>query len=132
MADSTDYTKWLDRAGQDLKLIEVIYKEGLEGLEDSFCYTCQQAAEKLLKAFIVKNEKNAPRSHDLLYLLGVYKKHDDSVLSLTDALTILNEYSVSARYPNDFEDKRTIDEAKEAYGCISEVKNVIKASIEKY
>lgn len=126
MADSTDYTKWLDRAKQDLKLIEVIYKEGLEGLEDSFCYTCQQAAEKLLKAFIIKNEKNVPRSHDLLFLLGLCKKYNDSVLKLTDELTVLNEYSVSARYPNDFEDKRSIEEAKEAYSFINEVKNVIR------
>jgi len=91
MADSTDYAKWLDRARQDLKLIEIIYEEGLEGLEDSFCYMCQQAAEKLLKAFIVKNEKNGPRSHDLVFLLGLCKKYDDSLIKLVDALTVLND-----------------------------------------
>ena len=131
MADSTDYTKWMDRAGQDLRLIEVIYKEDLEGLEDSFCYMCQQAAEKLLKAFVVKNEKSVPRSHDLLYLLGICKKHDPTVLALTDALTVLNEYSVSARYPSDFEDKRTVEEAEEAYNFIIEVKNVISGYLSK-
>ena len=73
MADSTDFTKWLDRANQDLKLIEVINNDGLEGLKDSFCYMCQQAAEKLLKAFIVKKEKSSPRSHDLVFLLGLCK-----------------------------------------------------------
>lgn len=131
MADSTDYTKWLDRAGQDIKLIDVIYKEGLEGLEDSFCYTCQQAAEKLLKAFIIKNERNVPRSHDLLFLLRICKKYDDSVLNLSDAITVLSEYSVSARYPSDFEDKRTVEEAKEAYDYIVEVKNTFKPFFEK-
>ena len=125
MADSTDYSKWLERAGQDLRLIDVIYREGLHGLEDSFCYMCQQAAEKLLKAFIVKKEKCAPRSHDLLYLLGMCKNYDAAVLALTDALTVLNEYSVSARYPSDFDDKRTIEEANEAYNFIIEVKNFI-------
>jgi hypothetical protein len=38
MADSTDYLKWLERAEQDLKLVDIIFKEGLKGLEDSFCY----------------------------------------------------------------------------------------------
>ena len=47
MADSTDFAKWLERAGQDLKLVDVIYKESLEGFEDPFCYICQQAAEIL-------------------------------------------------------------------------------------
>ena len=129
MADSTDYTKWMDRACQDLRLIEVINKEGLEGLEDSFCYMCQQAAEKLLKAFIVKNEKSVPRSHDLLYLLGICKKYDSAVLALTDALTVLNEYSVSARYPSDFEDIRTVEEAEEAYSFIIEVRNTIQQQL---
>lgn len=127
MADSTDYTKWLERAEQDLRLIEIIYKEGLAGLEDSFCYMCQQAAEKLLKAFIIKNEKSVPRSHELLYLLGICKKYDAAILALTDALTVLNEYSVSARYPSDFEDKRNVEEAKEAYKYIIEVRNVINS-----
>ena len=130
MADSADYTKWVERAGQDLRLIEVIYKEGLEGLEDSFCYMCQQAAEKLLKAFIVKNEKSVPRSHDLLYLLRLCKEYNEEVLTLTDALTALNEYSISARYPSDFDDNRTEEEAKEAYNFIIEVKNVINAYME--
>ena len=70
MADSTDYTKWLERANQDFRLIEIINREGIIGLEDSFCYICHQCAEKFLKAFIIKHEKTAPKSHDLLFLLG--------------------------------------------------------------
>lgn len=38
MADSTDYRKWVERAKQDLKILEVVYTEGLDGMEDSFCY----------------------------------------------------------------------------------------------
>lgn len=125
MVDSTDYAKWLSRAEQDLKLINIIYNGDLEGLEDSFCYMCQQASEKLLKAFIVKNEKKVPKSHDLLFLLGICNKYDSTLSKLTDALMVLNEYSVSARYPSDFEDKRTIEEAKEAYDFTIEVRKAI-------
>jgi HEPN domain-containing protein len=56
-----DYNKWLDRANQDIKVVEIIKHEGLEGLEDSFCYNCQQAAEKFLKALLIKNEKSYPK-----------------------------------------------------------------------
>ena len=131
MADSTDFLKWLERAEQDIKLIAVVNKEGLSGFEDSFCYLCQQAAEKLLKAFIIKNENNVPRSHDLLYLLGICRKHDASILILENPLTVLNEYSVSARYPGDFDDKRTLDEANEAYSYITEIKNFIQPLLDK-
>jgi len=35
MADSTDYEKWFQRASQDIKLVDIINKDGIEGLEDS-------------------------------------------------------------------------------------------------
>lgn len=125
MADSTDYTKWLERANQDFRLIEIINREGIIGLEDSFCYICHQCAEKLLKAFIIKHEKTAPKSHDLLFLLGKCKKYDNRLINLTNSLTALNEYSISARYPIDFDDNRTIEDAKESYDCICKVKHVL-------
>lgn len=121
MADSTDFRKWLERAKQDLKMLGIISSEGFEGIEDSFCYISHQAAEKLLKAFIVKQEQAAPRSHDLLFLLGKCIKYERSWSKLTDVLAILNEYAVSARYPDDFGDKRTVEDAKEAYNCVVEV-----------
>ena len=127
MADSTDYRKWLQRASQDLRLADIIKKDGIQGLEDAFCYICHQATEKLLKAYIVKQEKVAPRSHDLLFLLGKCKKFDASLMRITDNLTILNEYSVSSRYPGDFDDKRTIEDAKEAYQCICEIKKLLES-----
>ncbi len=125
MADSTDYTKWLERANQDFRLIEIINRGGIIGLEDSFCYICHQCAEKLLKAFIIKHEKTAPKSHDLLFLLGKCKRYDNRLIELTNSLTALNEYSISARYPIDFDDNRTIEDAKESYDCICKVKHIL-------
>ncbi len=101
MADSTDYRKWVERAKQDLKILEVIYSEGLDGMEDSFCYICHQAAEKLLKAFIVKYTKTVSQTHDLIFLLGKCRNYKDSLSKLLNSLTVLNEYSVAARYPSD-------------------------------
>ena len=75
MADSTDYRKWVERARQDLKILDVIYTEGLDGMEDSFSYICHQAAEKLLKAFLMKYSKSSPQTHDLVFLLGKCKSH---------------------------------------------------------
>lgn len=121
MADSTDYRKWVERAKQDLKILEVVYTEGLDGMEDSFCYICHQAAEKMLKAFLIKYMKATPQTHDLVFLLGKCQSYINSLSKLLHSLTILNEYSVAARYPSDFEDKRTIEDAKEAYSCLSEV-----------
>ena len=121
MIDSADYKKWLGRARQDMKMLELIYNEGLEGMADSFCYICHQAIEKLLKAYIIKYEKMAPKSHDLLFLLGKCIRFNNQLIELTDPLMVLNEYAVSARYPDDFDDQRTVEDAKEAYGYALEV-----------
>ena len=66
------------------------------------------------------------KSHDLVFLLGKCVEFNSGVNALTDAVTVLNEYSVSARYPNDFEDTRTIEDAKEAYELFTQVYNEIK------
>ena len=34
MADSTNYLKWLERANQDIKIIEILKSQDLKGLED--------------------------------------------------------------------------------------------------
>lgn len=127
MADSTDFRKWLERAGQDLRLIEVIKKDGVGGLEESFCYTCNQAAEKLLKSYLLKREHWTPRTHDLVYLLSRCVHSAKSLRELQDEMMVLNEYSVSARYPSDFEEARTPEEAEEAYVCITTINTALKA-----
>lgn len=114
MADSTDYRKWLDRAEQDMKMICIIEKEGIEGIADTFCYICHQAAEKLFKAFLIKKGNAVPKTHDLIFLLGKCGEYDKELIKMLDAVTVLNEYAVSARYPDDFCGGRTNQEAVEA------------------
>ena len=48
---------------------------------------------------------------------------EKSLKDMENCITVLNEYAVSARYPDDFGDKRTIDEANEAYQCVIRVKD---------
>ena len=95
MTDSTNYEKWMDRAHQDIALLDIIHDEELFGIEESFCYICHQAAEKILKAYILKEERKTIRTHDLVFLLGICIKHQADLIRLMDDVTALNEYSVS-------------------------------------
>lgn len=130
MVDSIDYKKWLQRAQQDLKVIELIHKEGIEGIEDTFCYLCQQAAEKYLKAFILFNNQSIIKTHDLVYLLNISKRYAGELKSLFDDVVLLNEYTISARYPSDFDDKRTVEDAILSYESLINIKNQIEKLIE--
>jgi len=125
MVDSTDYRKWLERAEQDYRIVNIIREEGLHGVEDSFCYICHQAAEKLLKAFLLYNLESVPKTHDLIFLLERSKAYDPSLEEFFDGISILNEYAVSARYPVDFETSRTTKEAEEAFEILENLRHEI-------
>ncbi len=68
MVDSTDYGKWMFRASQDLRTIENNFKDDPEFLASVNCYLAQQAAEKILKAFLLAKGKELPKTHDLFFL----------------------------------------------------------------
>ncbi len=69
---------------------------------DTVCFHCQQAAEKLLKAFLINNNNEIPYTHDLLLLLEHILKIDNSAEELRDYLIILIPYAVEIRYPDDW------------------------------
>jgi len=69
---------------------------------DTACFHCQQAAEKILKAYLAGSGQSAPRTHDLLLLLEKVLPLSGSADVLRDALAILMPYAVEIRYPDDW------------------------------
>ena len=58
--------EWLFFATSDLKSAEASYEFKIYHI---VCFHSQQAADKILKALYILNNKEIPRTHDLLYLL---------------------------------------------------------------
>src|SRR3989338_3329288 len=88
---------WFDRAGDDLAF-------GRAGLRDGFlshaCVLAQQAVEKAMKGFLVFQDRDYPKSHDLITLLrlmGVKWLDEHS-----GPLKKLSEFYVPLRYPDAF------------------------------
>jgi HEPN domain-containing protein len=77
------------------------------------CFHCQQAAEKLLKAFLVVKGQEYPYTHDLFLLLEKILPLNSEAGSLRDPLSILMPYAVEIRYP-DYGFSPTAADAKEA------------------
>ena len=67
------------------------------------CYLSQQSAEKLLKGFLTENDKDPPKTHDLLYLCDMCIKIDDIFEPLRVYLGKLNPYGVQPRYPQEMD-----------------------------
>jgi HEPN domain-containing protein len=86
---------------------------------DTVCFHCQQAAEKLLKAYLACIGQSPPVTHDLLLLLESVLPSSPEAEALRDVLALLIPYAVEIRYPDDWftpsaEDTQEAREAAEA------------------
>jgi HEPN domain-containing protein len=77
--------QWLDLAESDLGLSKHLLDEGIY-LEDA-CFHCQQAAEKYLKAFLVRHQIEFPKTHNLGELLERCAKADPGLASALKEIT---------------------------------------------
>jgi len=126
MSEETEIAKqWLAKAESDLlnadnnlKAEKIPY--------DTVCFHCQQAAEKMLKAYLVARGKEYPISHDLLLILEQITSLDPKAEQLRDTLILLMPYAVEVRYPDDYslpsaEDTRQArDAAQEVHDWLKE------------
>jgi len=105
-APDSNYSVWLAKAENDFLNIE----NNLQAARvpwDTVCFHAQQAAEKLLKAFLVYHGQIATRTHDLVALLARCVEFQPELASLESDCRQLTVYAVSSRYPDDlFEPSR--------------------------
>jgi len=99
MSEKTDYfLQWIEKADHDLGTALVI-REHLPEYYDTIAFHCQQAVEKYLKGWMVFNNMEVPRIHDLTVLL----QHISTVVEIEEELfrmaSLLNAFSVDIRYP---------------------------------
>ncbi len=120
MPDNLELAKqWLAKAQSDL--LNADNNLNSENIPfDTVCFHCQQAAEKILKAYLVGNGEEYLFTHDLLMLLERVVILDNNAESLRDSLAILMPYAVEIRYPDDWF-MPSEEDAKEARGVASKV-----------
>lgn len=92
---------WLSKAGDDLRVAEVILS-GEIGVEWAACFHAQQAAEKALKGVLVHLGIDFPKSHSLDRLVALMPSDAAERFDL-DALIELTPWAVAGRYPEDIE-----------------------------
>jgi len=112
---------WLKKAGNDL--LNARNNLGARKVPyDTVCFHCQQAAEKSLKAFLTFHNIAFTKTHNLLQLLELGKRAAKDMEMLRPALTVLNDYAVLVRYPDEwFEPERK--DAKEAFEFAKQIRD---------
>ena len=106
--------RWFQKAENDLLNVQ----NNLQAeryASDTVCFHCQQAVEKYLKGFLAWHQVPFARSHDLLELLRQVRQITDvDAEMLSTYLLLLDSYSVSIRYPQEYEEEPGEQEVQEA------------------
>jgi HEPN domain-containing protein len=109
---------WLEKAAHDRAGAEAAY-ERIPPVTDVAAFHCQQAIEKMLKACLVYREDRFERTHDLVELLALCARHDQSFQSLRSVVAPLTPYAVRFRYPGPTDP--SVEEVREALRVVGEV-----------
>lgn len=118
--------EWLRWASADLQVAKLTDDERIAPQIAAF--HAQQAAEKALKALLVQQQIDFPRTHSIGVLLALLEEAGISgVQDLIDA-TGLTRYAVSTRYPGE-EEPVGRAEAQEAAGLATRVFDWVVAQL---
>lgn len=120
MGDSLRYMDWFEKASQDLRGAEILMAH--EGGNDLVAFHCQQAMEKTLKGWLLKNTGELLEGHSLVFLC---RKAISSGAPLKNSLrdcAYVNQFYIETRYPSDF--YMPVSEA-EAQDCMDAAKKLV-------
>ena len=110
MSDPGDQFDWAEYAEEDLIMAKSALRRS-KPLTTSSCFHSQQCAEKYLKAILVSQDIEFPKTHDLLILNTLCADGGIFTGFTKEDLGRLSGYAVHTRYPGN---QPTPDEAKEA------------------
>ncbi|MBI3537237.1 MAG: HEPN domain-containing protein [Chloroflexi bacterium] len=92
---------WLTKAKHDLGSAEQLANAS-EPYLDVAIYHCQQAAEKSLKAFLVYQDIEFEKIHNLASIINLCVEVDKYFETLADAAANLTPFATAYRYPDEF------------------------------
>lgn len=126
MADSRLVDEWLKKAEEDLGFASSVVEDS--SFYAQICFHFHQAAEKFLKAFIVDQDLEFQKIHDLLVLLKSCSAVNSSLDDILDDCMFLNRFYIETRYPVHWPTKFTKEEALKAQkSCMEIQKAIMKA-----
>ena len=91
---------WISFAKSDLALAKVDKTNSISF--ESLCFHTQQAVEKALKALLIFDNIEFPRTHNIRILLDLLKSRH-IIPDVVDESAVLTDYAVSSRYPGESE-----------------------------
>lgn len=116
---------WVEKARSDLATARLLIS-GDELHLDTGVYHCQQAAEKILKAFLTEADIIFPKTHNLSELLQLAVAARPELGELGEHAMILTPYGTEFRYPGDLFEP-PLAECLVALGYAAEVLSLVES-----
>lgn len=120
--------QWLAKANEDLLVVDRLTETGIIAAS-SVCFHWQQAVEKFLKAYLIANEFDVKKTHNIEFLLSECAEIDNEFSSLDPKE--LSDFGVDVRYPGDMyipDDKETLAYKEFAFF----IKEFVEKKIDKF
>lgn len=113
---------WLKKADEDRRALKTLLEDVPPNLAPA-AFHAQQAAEKLLKAFLTANNQKFEKIHDLEHLLSLCSGFDASFAELRDDVEPLTAYAIRFRYPGPAEP--TVEQVSSAQLVIERLRSFV-------
>lgn len=121
--------EWLKYANDDLKAGITLFKNNPDEFKAIVCFLMQQAVEKYLKTYLIFNNKEIEKTHDIAKLIEDCKNIDFDFNSLYNInANDLTDYAVATRYPSDL-NIITLEDEQEAISISEQVKLFVKGKM---
>ncbi len=99
MSNNEVVAEWIRFAKRDLTVAKHIFNAMLPKPLEVVCFHCQQSAEKALKAYLIHQNVDFPKIHDLTELCKLCTTFTDSFYDIYDYCAGIYIYAVEPRYP---------------------------------
>jgi HEPN domain-containing protein len=127
MVDSLRYSEWLEKAGRDLKSAKVLKQNDCGN--DIVAFHCQQAIEKSLKGYLLKQTGQIVEGHSLIYLCKESTNYNIEFKKWLKDCAFVNQYYIETRYPSDVPLVISDDEANECISIAEEIYKMVTETI---
>ncbi len=122
--------QWLAKARQDVRAAEVILEADVADYEN-VGFHAQQAAEKLIKAVLVRHQVEFPKTHNIALLRQLVAAIDRGLADRLAAADALTPFGVEFRYPGDMPPVSR-EQGAEALRLAREARDAVMAHLKPY
>jgi HEPN domain-containing protein len=127
MVDSKVVMEWLNKADEDFGFAVSVVEDSI--FYAQICFHFHQAAEKYLKAFIIANDLEFKKIHDLPVLLKSCVNKTAHFKKLSDDCKFLNRFYTDTRYPVHWPTNYTKEEAQKAKNASRNIRDMVRQAL---